>query len=426
VTVAKDGYFTTLFHPFADSLVRARKGSLKTVSLMPLGGSACFSGTVEDQEGNPLERWQLRLTPLASAVARSTTRNFYETITSHVGEFTFKNLASGDYVLEGVLLNWAAYSSDRYPSLFSENVTISGGQSLENRKIVCRLAPIRIAGIVLRSDVLEPVSGVRVACNAYHAGVVGGPGDTLHFEDAVTDGAGNFVIDREFLPTEIDILLQRTGLRLTPPEGEWEVFRIQPGSSVMIDTIGDLMSGAPVKLWLRVSSKMTLHGRVTDARGAALKAVIVEANPMTHSDRRRNRAMTNMTGEYVLSKLFAGSWSIKVRYPSGPEQEKHVTLVHGETPGPLDFRAPGTCRLEGDVDLTDAAYFPRITIDGEGFRIENVRLRRSGHFSFEYLPAGKAFITVESYETQRFEEKSLRILRAEVELEEGATATVTL
>jgi hypothetical protein len=165
---------------------------------------------------------------------------------------------------------------------------------------------------------------------------------------------------------------------------------------------------------------------VKDAQGKGLKGVIVEANPMTHSDRRRNRAMTNMSGEFVLNKLFAGSWSVKVRFPSGPDQEKHVTLAAGETPQPLEFRALGACRLEGDVDLTDAPYFPRISIDGEGFSIDDVRLRRNGHFVFEHLPAGKANITVESYETQRFEESSLRILKAEAVLEEGGTATVSL
>jgi hypothetical protein len=186
------------------------------------------------------------------------------------------------------------------------------------------------------------------------------------------------------------------------------------------------MRGAPIKLWLRVSSEMSLRGRVLDSRGTRLKGVIVEANPLSHRDRRRNRAMTNMNGEFVLTKLFAGSWSVSVRFPSGPEQTKLVTLAAGKTPERMEFRAPGSCRLEGDVDLDEAGYFPRISIHGDGFAIEDMRLRRSGHFVFEHMPAGKAFIEVESYETQRFEEKSLRILKAEVELVEGQTTTVNL
>jgi len=429
VAVSKRGYFTSLARPFSAKKPTGRKKVIATVFLRPLGGAAVLSGLVVDQNETPLAHWVLRLTPLPGKGSSPGTVRFMETTTNHEGAFRFESLAAGEYILEGLLQTWTEPNAPDFPPLFSKNITIPGGQSLENQKIVCTLSPLRVRGVILRADTLEPVPGVRISCNGSHAASAGGPGgpaDTLHFEETATDSKGFFAIDRAFLPTEINILLQRTGLRLTPQGGRFEVFRLPHASGAMTNAISALMRNAPIRVWLRFGNTIELRGNVTDVTGLPIKGVIAEANPLADVERRRFRTITNKNGDFVIPGLFAGSWNVKVDLPAGPSLEKFVTLTAGARPQSLSFQASGDCRLEGVVDLKEAAYFPRITIRGESFAIENKRLRRSGRFAFAYLPPGKTFITVESYTSRRFEEKSLEIRKKEVTLQPGTTATVNL
>jgi hypothetical protein len=427
VVVSKQGYFTTLVHPFCEKLMNSRKTALVTVILKPLGGSSRLSGIVITQDGNPLKRWTLRLTPYSTKGTGAGMVRFIETVTNHRGAFAFQELAADTYLLEGLLQSWTTRNSASFPPLVSRNITIGQGETLENQEIVCNLSPLPVTGVVLRADTLEPVADVAVSCNGHHEGKAGGgPGDPFHFETVRTNANGIFSIARPFQPTEINNLLQRTGLRLTPPGGEFEIFRLQHISKSMNMMIGDLMRKVPIRIWLRGENSIELRGMVTDVAGNPLKGVIAEATPLADIDRKRYRAVTNKNGEFIITRLFGGTWNIKINLPNGPALERTTTLSTDALPKKELFVAPGTSRIEGVVDLKKASYFPRVTISGAGFVIENKRLPTGGHFLFEHLPAGEVTITVESYSTQRFEERSLVIRRASVVLVAGMTETINL
>ncbi len=422
VTVSKNGFFTTLFKPYSDKQIRDRKKS-RVIKLRQLRGASRLSGTVVDQDGRPLNRWNLRLIPAGAKPAGPGAISFYETISNHKGEFAFKDLLGGDYILEGVIQNWLAGGKSEFLPLFSEPVRIETAKIVDDFQIVCRLRPIQLKGIVLRADTMEPVPDVTISTGGRQGNLLK---DVIDFDDVVTDGAGRFSIERPFLPTEIGTLLQRTGLHIRPRGGEEEVFRIQQGSQTMNTLIGDLIRQVPITIWLHYSGRTELSGMVVDTGGTPVKGVIVEARPLFGFDRKRYRALSNANGHFTLKNLFTGRWNVSVTFPSGPSIHQPVTISPGDSQETLTFRAPGSCRLEGRVNLKESAYFPRISIRGENFRLDDSRLRKSGNFVFEYLPAGKATIVVESYRTQRFEEQSLILRTTEVELRDRTTVTVEL
>lgn len=422
VTVSKNGYFTTLFRPFSEKQVRGSKKSTRVIALKPLKGASRLSGTLVDQDGRPLNRWSLRLIPAGARPTGPGAISFYETISNHRGEFTFKELLGGDYILEGAVQNWVAGGKDYIP-LFTESISIGNAEVVEDRQIVCRLRPIQLKGIVLRADTMEPVTGVTVSTGGRQGNFLK---DVVDFDDVVTDSAGLFCIEDPFLPTQIGTLLQRTGLHVKPRGGEVEIFRIQQGSTSMNSLIADLVRQVPITIWLHYSGTSELSGVVTDASGNPIKGVIVEAVPLFGFDRQRYRALSNANGHFTLRKLFTGRWNVSASFPSGPSIHQPVTISPDSASEQLNFQAPGSCRLEGRVDLDESGYFPRISIRGENFRLDDSRLRKSGVFHFDHLPAGKVTVVVESYSTQRFEEQSLIIRKAEVELLDRTTVTVNL
>jgi len=422
VTVSKVGFFTTLFKPFSDKQVRDRKKT-RVIALKPLKGASRLSGTIVDQKGRPLNRWNLRLIPAGARPSGPGAINFYETISNHRGEFTFKNLMAGDYFLEGVIQNWVAGGARAYDPLFTESIRVEEAKVVEDLQITCELTPIRLKGIVIRADTMEPVSGVTISTGGRQGNFLR---DVLDFDDVVTDSGGRFSVGELFLPTDIGTLLQRTGLHIKPRDGEEEVFRIQQGSQSMNALIGDLIRQVPITIWLHYSGRTELGGVVTDSRGTPVKGVIVEARPLFGFDRKRYRALSNANGQFTLKNLFTGRWNVNATFPSGPSIHQSVTISPERPPESLNFQAPGSCRLEGRIKLTESAYFPRISIRGENFRLDDTRLRKSGNFVFEHLPAGKVTVVVESYTTQRFEEQSLVIRKTEVELLDRTTVSVDL
>lgn len=422
VTVSKVGFFTTLFKPFSDEQVRERKKT-RVIALKPLKGASRLAGTIVDQEGRPLNRWSLRLIPAGAKPSGPGVISFYETITNHKGAFTFKDLLAGDYILEGVVQNWVAGGANDYEPLFTESVRIEEAKIVDDLQIVCRLRAIELKGIVLRADTMEPVAGVTISTGGQQGNFLK---DVLDFDDVVTDSGGRFSVEKPFLPTEIGTLLQRTGLRVRPRDGEEEVFRIQQGSQSMNTLINNLIRQVPITIWLHYAGRTELSGMVTDDQGTPVKGVIIEARPLFGFDRKRYRALSNANGQFNLKNLFTGRWNVNVTFPSGPSVHQLVTISPEGTPDHLKFKAPGSCSLKGRVDLTDTAYFPRISIRGENFRLDDTRLRKSGNFVFEHLPAGKATVVVESYTTQRFEEQSLVIRKTEVELLDRTTVSVDL
>ncbi len=422
VTVSKIGFFTTLFKPYSDKQVRDRKKT-RVIALKPLKGASRLAGTVVDQEGHPLNRWNLRLIPAGAKPSGPGAISFYETISNHKGAFTFKDLVAGDYFLEGVIQNWVAGGARDYEPLFTESIRVEEAKVVEDLQITCRLRPIELKGIVLRADTMEPVPGVTISTGGRQGNFLK---DVLDFDDVVTDGGGRFSVPKPFLPTEIGTLLQRTGLRIRPRDGEEEVFRIQQGSQSMNTLINNLIRQVPITIWLHYSGRTELSGIVTDNRGTPVKGVIAEARPLFGFDRKRYRALSNANGQFTLKNLFTGRWNVSITFPSGPSVYQTVTISPEGAPDLVKFQAPGSCRLTGRVNLTESAYFPRISIRGENFRLDDTRLRKSGNFVFEHLPAGKVTVVVESYTTQRFEEQSLIIRKAEVELLDRTTVTVDL
>jgi|GEM_PF-4196753 len=430
VRISKQGYFTTFLRPFAPDRLESGAKPPHKVTLTPLGGSARFSGTLMDQNGQPLTRWGLRLSPggkVPPGAGGTTKEVFSAAVTSHKGAFTFTDLTPGDYLLEGLLKNWVDPSAVDFPALFCEKVTIPASGSLEGREIVCQLAPISIQGILLEMESLQPIAGLEIACNGYHDAAQRGLGsDPHHFETVVSDSEGRFVIERAFLPSELSILLMRTGLRINLPDGESEIYRLQHGTDLINSLIHDLLQGFPIKIWLHGRGQIRLPGRVTDVHGTPIKGALVEAKPLATRDRQRYRVLSAEDGGFVLGNLFPGRWAVTALLPSGPTIESVVTLSSSKVPALLKLHAAGSCSIEGKVDLSKAPYFPRITITGNGFAITQQRLRKSGRFSYKYLPAGRTVILVESFEKQRFEENGLMLRQRSVVLVEGRTVTVEM
>ncbi len=416
-TVSKAGFYTTFFHPFPSG--KPRRKAVIPVKLVPLAGSCRLAGTIVDSDANPLRGWFLRLTSLGPEGSHC-----IEGGTDNNGGFVFEKITPGSYSLEGVVRTWARPGSSTFPALVNEFIRIPKGGLPEDIEIVCHFPRIRLRGIVLRADRMEPVAGVRVACNAYH-GSDCGTYDQFHFDDVTTDGKGIFTLPEAFLPTEINILLQRTGLRLTPPRGEDEVYRLQPTPQTMNMLLENLLTGKPIRIWLRLRDDFELAGYVLDTQGNPLKGISIEAAPLAGIDRKRYRAISNPNGYFLIRNIFAGKWGLRAEFPGGLAVNEVLDITE-ESHRSLEIRALGNCRLEGIVKLGRARFYPKISVRGEGYSIDGARLNRNGRFLFEHLPAGRAMISVESYSGHRFEEQSLVIIKKEVDLVEGATVSIEL
>lgn len=424
-TISAAGYYTIIFFPFSDRQIRSKRTAGTTVALEPLGGTASLAGTAVNQDGAPLGLWNLRLMSISSTARQTEAVLFHETITNRKGRFEFHGLSAGQYLLEGTRQVWAASSRSVYPSLFRETVTVFENRTVDDAVLVCRVIPIRISGIVVSAGTRQPIPGVHLICPQEPAEGEGAIAGRTPLE-ALTDGAGFFSFDRDFLPSEAETVLLSSPVKLSLPGKQEEVIRIARKTGAVGALIHDLSRGIPIRLAISPPGSITLDGVVRDAGGGSLGNVLIEAEPAADLREKRYRALTGKEGIFSLQRLFPGTWTVTAHIPSGPVQRKVVTLLDAAPAQPLEFQAPGCCTVEGTVDLNEAPYFASISIRGKSYLITGVRLPKDGRFSFSFLPAGKAAITVESYTDQRLKEESLRIRSRSVELLEGASLSISL
>ncbi len=424
VQVTCRDFYSTCFFPFSEKRIRSKRAGIATVALEPFEGSGGFSGTAVDGNGTPLPLWTLRLHPDGGRTGTTDAVRFRETITSSKGGFRFTGLAAGRYLLEGTMQAWAAASRPRFPTLFQQEITILENREVESGTLVCSLPLIRISGVVRRAGTGKPVAGVRIVRSGAPSGEKSAAAASPVQEQALTDAAGFFVLEGSFLPAEAETILLKEGLRLAVPGEEERLFREGRGAGVPGGMISDLLKGIPITISIPLPGMITVTGTVRDAYGTPLGQVLVEAVPPDGSTDRRFRALTGKSGEFALHGLFPGPWAVKAHIPSAPLQRRTLSLSADGAAEPIEFKALGSCTLEGCVDLNQAPHFPSISIRGDGYRIEGMRLPQDGRFVFSFLPAGEAVLTLESHTSRRLEEKSLRIRTRNVELREGATVSV--
>lgn len=425
LTVSHSSYYSKVFLPFASFQPGRDKGRYaRIVKLKSRSGSLHFSGTLEDRKSGPLRGWLLRLTPIDPGGTGGSGFTFVEDTTNGKGGFLFSMLNPGRYRLEGLNRVWSERCAAEIPALFHEEIEILKGESIDNMKIVCSLPDITFKGIVVRSDSLEPAAGIRISCNGYHGASRDAKGDLLHFDEVVSDANGLFTIARPFSPAEFNRLLGRIGLRLIRSDESFDIYRIKSSPSNVSALLSQVLGNGPVTIWLRPRGELKLTGYVLDASDAPVKGAVVEAHPLAGPNQQRFRTLSDIRGAFRIRKMYRGTWGLKVKLPAGPEIEERVFM--NESPPSVEIRAAGTCRIEGTVNLFDAPYFPRITIEGSSFTIKDARLGKKGIFQFQHLPEEEVTIIVESYSGSRYDEKNLRVVTKKKQLRKNSTVYVEL
>jgi hypothetical protein len=324
--------------------------------------------------------------------------------------------------LIGTLRLLVSYYLKCPPAIFQHTVSLAPGQSITDETFICPRARQPFTGRVYSAKTNEAISGARIRFHDTSGRIASRQENPLFFSEVTTNASGVFETKDTFLPEEIFRLLIYGNIQIITPGGSPTTYRTKQSSQGLRRLQADIVLQEPITLWVtEQKADITLFGRVVDHAGAPLARVKLNAESCLGIYQGRQRGLTDQEGRFEISNLCPGRWTLKAYLPKGPLLEKTVNLTSDNPSPDITLRVKNNCRLEGTITIDVRPSRMRVKISGLHYETNTVTIGSNLSYAFQYLPEGKALVSLELYQGRRYQESYLTVHEAWVVLKPGKT-----
>lgn len=340
LTVEADGYLKETI-PGIHAVIGQENANVN-FSLQP---SAIISGTVTDEQGQPLQGIRILVKEPQNQMEMS------DSYTDSSGNFSVSKMPSGTYLVE-------TWSEDYFPDQ-KQNVNVAVGTPVTGLNFSLVKGGIITGAVTDGSG--NPVEGVQVSANSEQG---------FFYKGATTNSQGKYAL-RGLMDGTYRISTWKDGYPSYEKNG------------IVVDNRG---TTAGINFVLSNGGRIT--GAITDVYGKPLSDVEVDIF-QDHSTTMKS-TLTDSRGEYGIDGIPSGTYKVRVTKNKFIEQTlSGIDIVAGETKPYVNFQMQMGGTVSGVVRDPSGTPLKAKLLISDGIQWNTATSTDTeGHFQFDGLPAG--------------------------------------